>query len=180
MKAGESWFSRAKAEADKGIARRDRVVSIAICVFCTLMMTYFALHQVRSTGFFTETFRSAEIFMLYGFWAFWITTSGLEGILGLRFLSRIVDTFGGAVFAAACIAWLLVVFPFDFTYFADVLPDSLRFLLRWISDSTAWGLMLAGIVLHVVAAIYCPIAYKFAEIKLFNRQRSSNENPEKE
>ena len=95
-------------------------------------------------------------------------------MLGLRFFSRFVDTFGGVIFAAACIAWLLAVFPFDFTLFADVLPDSAGFLLRWISDNVAWGLMLAGVILHVVAAIYCPIAYKFVEVKRFKREKTSD------
>lgn len=174
MKVSQSWFFRAKAEADKGIPRRDRVTSIVLCVICVLFVVYFAQHQTQSTGFLTQAFQSAEMFMLYGFWVFWIVTSGSEGVLGLRFFSRFIDTFGGVIFATACIAWLLAVFPFDFTYFANALPDSLRFLLRWISDGVALGLMIAGIVFHVVAVIACPIAYKFVEVKRFGRIKTTD------
>ena len=82
------WFSRAKAEADKGIPRHERVVGIAIVTFSVLMILYFGSHQIQSTGFFTSKFGTMEMLMLYGFWVFWITTAGLEGVLGRRLLSR--------------------------------------------------------------------------------------------
>ena len=174
MKEIESWFSRGKAEAEKGIPRRDRVVSIAIFVFSVLMVLYFVAHQMRSTGFFTATFGTLEMLMLYGFWVFWIVSAGSEGVLGLRLLSRIVDAFGGAIFAAVCIAWLLVVFPFEFAYLANVLPDSLRFLVQWISNDIARVLMVVGIIAHLGAAIYCPIAYKFVGKKRSKSEKISD------
>ncbi len=64
--------------------------------------------------------------MLYGSWVAWIITAGLEGVLGQRLLSRLFDTFGGIIFMAVATVWLLVVFPFEFVYFAEVLPDFLR------------------------------------------------------
>ena len=45
MKANENWFSRGKAEADKGIPYGERVVGIAIVVVCVLMVLYFVAHQ---------------------------------------------------------------------------------------------------------------------------------------
>ena len=38
MKANEDWFSRGKAEAEKGIRNSERVVGIAIVVFSVLMV----------------------------------------------------------------------------------------------------------------------------------------------
>jgi hypothetical protein len=49
-------------------------------------------------------------------------------LLGKKDLSRDIDSFGGLIFTTICIAWLAIVFPFDFTNFPDVLPDFLRFL----------------------------------------------------
>jgi hypothetical protein len=165
MKANENWFSRGKAEADKGIPCGERVVGIAIVAFSVFMMLYFAAHQRQSTGFFTAEFGTLEMIALYGYWIFWIISAGLEGVLGLRLHSRIFDAFGGTIFAAICIAWLLVVFPFEFVYFADVLPESLRFLVQWITNNIARLLMVAGIIVHLGAAFYTPIAYKFVELK---------------
>jgi hypothetical protein len=50
----ENWFSRGKAEADKGIPKNERIVGIGF--FFTgsvLIILYLAAHQIWSTGFFT-------------------------------------------------------------------------------------------------------------------------------
>ena len=161
----ENWFSRGKAEADKGIPYFERVVGVGIVVVCLLIMLYFITHQTSSTGFFTTKFGSLEMVMLYGSIIFMIVSAGLEGIFGQRLLSRIWDAFGGLIFATIGITWLLVVFPFEFTYFAVVLPDFLRFLVQWISNDIAQVLMVVLIIVILGAAIYTPIAYKFVRIK---------------
>jgi len=164
-KENESWYSRAKAEADKGIPYGERVVGIAIVVVCVLFVLYFVAHQMWSTGFFTATFDTLEMIMLYGSLIFMIVSAGLEGIFGQRLLSRLWDAFGGLIFASIGEIWLLVVFPFEFTYFADVLPDFLRFLVQWISNDIARVLLVILIIVTLGAAIVTPITYKFVRIK---------------
>ena len=168
----ENWFSRAKAEAHKGIPKNERLVSIGF--FFTgsvLIILYLAAHQVWSTGFLTSKFGLTEMIMLYGSWISWIVTSGIEGIFSKRFLSRLFDVFGGIIFISVATAWLVVVFPFDFMYFADVLPGGLKFLVQWISNDIARILLgLYGIVMGI-AAIYAPIAYKFIRIKRFGHEQ---------
>jgi len=171
MKANESGFSRGKAEAEKGIPYGERVVGIAIVVFSVLMVLYFVAHQMRSTDFFTVRFGTLEMLMLYGFWGFWIVSAGLEGVFGRRLLSRLFDAFGGLIFATIAIAWLFVVFPFEFAYVADALPDPLRFLVQWISNDIARVLIVLGIIVHLSAAVYSPIAYKFVGKKRPRREK---------
>ena len=118
-------------------------------------------HDLQSTGFLTLGFRTAERFLLYGSLVFWIITSSLDAIFNKRFLSRIIDTFGGVLFVCIGFAWFFIVFPFEMTYFADLLPESLRFLVRWISNDVAKVLLGVGFVIHLGATIYCPIGYKF-------------------
>ena len=166
----ESWYSRGKAEADKGIPSNERVVGIAIVVVCVLFVLYFVVHQMWSTGFFTTKFGTLEMIMLYGSLIFMIVSAGLEGIFGQRLLSRIWDAFGGLIFATIGIIWLLAIFPFEFTYFADVLPDFLRFLVQWISNDIARVLLVILIIVTLGAAIYTPIAYKFVRIKRSKRE----------
>lgn len=164
-KENENWYSRAKAEADKGIPKNERIFGIGF--FFTgsfLMVLYLASHQIWSTGFFTAKFGAVEMFMLYGSWIAWIITSGLEGILGKRFLSRIFDTFGGIIFITVATAWLLVVFPFEFAYFADLLPYFLRFVVQWISNDIARVVMMLYTIAMGIAAVYAPIGYKFIRI----------------
>ena len=174
MKAVETWLARAKAEADKGIPRVERGFDIALVVINIIMILYFASHQMRSTGFFTESFGILEMFFLYGYSVFWIISAGLEGVLGQRLLSRLFDVFGGVIFGGICIIWLLVVFPFEFAYFADILPNSIKFLTQWISNDIARVIMMVGIIIHLGAAIYCPIGYKFVDKKRFKRKINSN------
>jgi hypothetical protein len=104
------------------------------------------------------------MFMLYGSWIAWVITLGLEGIFGQRLLSRIFDTFGGIIFITVVTAWLLMIFPFDFTYFVDVLPDFLRFLVQWISNDIARVVMVLYAIAMGIAAVYAPIGYKFIRI----------------
>ena len=166
----ENWFSRAKAEADKGVPNNDRVVGIAIFVVSILVMLYFAAHQVWSTGFFTSAFGALEAIMLYGNLTAWAVTGFLEGVLGQRFLSRLFDVFGGIIFITLSLAWLAAVFPFNFAYFADVLPDFLKFLVQWVSNDVARGLMVIGVIAFIIVAVYSPIAYKFVSKERFERR----------
>ncbi len=135
------------------------------------MILYLAAHQVWSTGFFTSRFGTTEMIMLYGSWVSWIITSGLEGILGKRLLSRLFDAFGGIIFIAVATTWLVVVFPFDFTYFAELLPGFLKFLVQWISNEIARILLGLYAIVMGIAAVYAPIAYKFIRIKRLNHKQ---------
>jgi hypothetical protein len=165
----ENWFSRGKAEADKGIPKNERIASIGFFFAgSVLMILYLVSHQIWSTGFFTTKFGPIEMLMLYGSWISLSISSGLEGILGQRLLSRLFDTFGGIIYISVATAWLIIVFPFDFTYFANVLPDFLRFLVQWISNDIARIIMALYAIVMGIAAIYSPIAYKFIRIKRSN------------
>jgi hypothetical protein len=170
-KTTENWFSRGKTEADKGIPKNERIAGIGLFFAgSVLMVLYLAAHQIWSTGFFTAKFGTIEMIMLYGSWIAWIITSGLEGVLGQRLLSRLFDTFGGIIFIALATSWLLVVFPFDFTFFADVLPDFLRFLVQWISNDIAKVIMILYTIVMLIAAVYAPMSYKFIRVKRFKRE----------
>lgn len=173
MTANESWFSRGKAEAEKGIPFSERFVGSAIVVVSILMASYFVAHQRESTGFFTSSFGTPEAIMLYGVLMLGIISAGLEGVFGLRLYSRLFDVFGGLILAAVCIIFLLVIFPFEFTHFADVAPASLSFLVRWISNDIARVLMVLAIIVYLGAAIYCPIAYGFVSKKRSKREKIS-------
>jgi hypothetical protein len=165
MKANVSWFSRGKAEAEKGIPSSERLVGIAIVVFSVLMILSFIAHQRRATGFFTPAFGTPETLALYGLLTLGIISAGLEGVLGLRLYSRLFDIFGGLILAAVCTVWLLGRFPFEFAHFTVVMPDSLAFLAGWISNSIARTLMVLAIIVYLGAALFCPIAYGFVSLK---------------
>ncbi len=152
----KSWFSKlVEKEVEYADPYEDRGLSIGLVVVGVLMGLYYITHQTRSTGFFTTTFGTIEMLLLYGTLLYWIVTSVLI-IIGQKNLSRDLDL-GGLFFAAFAVAWLLVVFPFDFAHFADLLPDSLRFLLQWISNDIARVLMVLSFIVHLGLAVYSAI-----------------------
>jgi hypothetical protein len=127
--------------------------SIVIIVVIGLIMLHFVTHQMLATGFFTAAFGLVEMIMLYGSLSVWIITSAFI-LVGRKALSRDFDAYGGLFFAGIGIAWVFVFFPFDFAFFANVLPEFLRFLLLWITNEVARFFMLISIVLNLAMAVY--------------------------
>lgn len=80
-------------------------------------------------------------------------TIAIRALFGRKNFARLFDVFGACFFTVA-LTWLYIVFSFNFTYFADVLPDFLKFLLQWFSDDIARTLMIIGIITAPVMAIY--------------------------
>ncbi len=157
MKAIKIRFSRTvEEEVENTNPYEDRGLSIGIIVFGILIGLYFVIHQTSSTGFFTETFGTWEMILLYGFSIFWIVTSALM-VWGRKNASRDLDSFGGLVFVTFGIAWLFAVFPFDFAYFADVMPNFLRFLVQWVSDDIARVIMVLAFIVHLGFAVFTGI-----------------------
>lgn len=152
----ESWLSRRVAIEIKDLTNKSHSHSRATIAFAlgfTVIALYFAVHQVRSTGFFNATFGTSEMFLLYGPLSEWITVAVLEA-LGRKNLSRDIDAFGGIIFVTVSGIWLLIVFPFEFIYFADILPNFLRFLVQWISNDIARVIFVLWIIVNGVAAVY--------------------------
>jgi hypothetical protein len=149
----KNHFSKtAEEELGDEIAFDDIAASIFLIVVNGLIGLYFIAHQTGSTGFFTSMFNTFEMIMLYGILIYWITTSVLI-LIGQKHPSRILDTYGGLFFATFAIAWLFLVFPFDFVYFADILPV-FHFLLEWISNDIARVLLVLLFILHLILAVY--------------------------
>ena len=141
-------------ESSDEIAMDDVGASIFLIIVNGLAGLYFIAHQVESTGFFTAEFRIFEMVLLCGILIYWITTSTLI-LIGQKHPSRDLDSFGGLFFATFAILWLIFVFPFDFTHFADVWqPEFLKFLVQWISDGIALVILIILFILHLIAAVY--------------------------
>jgi len=166
-KATRNWFARhAEAEAKRDtIPYSERVGNIVGVVVGLLVMLYFVAHQMWSTGFFTSKFGTLEMLLFYVSLMFGIVSTALRGLFGRKNLARLFDVFG-LILATVAITWLFVVFPFDFAYFADVLPSFLRFLLQWISNDIAIVLMVLGSIVTLVMAIYTAILYVFVRREL--------------
>ena len=147
-------FSKiAEKDLDDEIAFDDKIASIFLIVVNSLFGLYFIFHQTTSTDFFTPKFNTFEAIMLYGIAIYWITTSILI-LIGQKHPSRDLDTYGGLFFASFAILWLILIFPFEFSYFANVLPDFLRFLMQWISNEIALVILIILFIIHLIFAVY--------------------------
>ena len=170
--ATESWFSRRVEKELKDLASKARShprPAIAFVVVFTLIVLYLIAHQLWSTGFFTAKFGTFEMLLLYGSLIEWIVVAALE-VFGRKNLSRDIDAFGGIIFVTIGGAWLFVVFPFEFAYFADVLPDFLRFLVQWISNDIARVVIVLWIIVNLVAAVYYGILRVLVRKELSKRE----------
>jgi hypothetical protein len=156
MKAIKFWFSKRVEEEMNDLAKKNRSharPAIVFVVIFTFIMLYFIAHQLSITGFFTATFGPLEMVLLYGSLLEWIVVAVLE-VFGRKNLSRDIDAFGGIIFVTIGGIWLFVVFPFEFVYFADVLPDFLRFMVHWISNDIARVVLVLWIIVNLFAAVY--------------------------
>lgn len=166
-KAIKGWCARrAKAEAKKDtIPLSKRAGSVVGVVASLLILLFFVVHQTSSTGFFTSKFGPAETFLFYAPALFSLATTGAKAFVGRKNVLRPFEAFNLGLFTVAFV-WLFVVFPFDFSHFADVLPDFLQFLVQWISNDIAKVLMAIGIIVTPVMTVYTAALYVFVRRKL--------------
>lgn len=167
VKESKNWFVRhVEAEVEKDtLPYSDRVGNVAVVVVIMLVTFYFVAHQMWATGFFTSKFGSLEMFLFYGVLIFQIVPTASRALFGRKNLARLFEIFG-SVWGTVVLAWLFVVFPFDFAYFADVLPSFLRFLVQWISNDIVRVLMVLGLIAAPVMAVYSAILYVFVRREL--------------
>lgn len=174
IEENKSWFSKSvEKEMNDTMEYSERVGGTVIFVLGVLGVLYFVAHQIWSTGFFTAKFSTLEMILFYGYLIVVMVSGALYGLFGRKHLSRYFDVFGGMIFAAVAITWLLMVFPFDFAYFADVLPDFLRFLVQWFSNDIARVLMVLGILVHLVGQVWMGLLFVFV------RKARARESPKK-
>ena len=145
-------------------ARRDRLSSserggeIASIIGTILVSLFFYAHQLWSTGFFTSAFGQTESFFLYGSILAGMAGPAARLATGRRNVARIPETAAAILWIAASL-WLLRTFPFNFAHFADVIPNFLQFLVKWITNDIARILFVLGTVGGVVFAVIDIIMY---------------------
>lgn len=173
-KTNENWFIKhAEAEAKKDVIPfSERIGNIIGIVVTILVVLFFAFHQMQSTGFFTSSFGTTEMLLFYLSIMAGMVTAIVRALFGRKNPARLFDMLGACIFAVT-IAWLYITFPFDFTHFADVLPDFLKFLLQWISNDIAKILMLVGMVVAPVMIIYNAIMYVLVRRELLRQSQKA-------
>ncbi len=150
--------------AAKTIPLNERISSIIFFALFSVGFYYMVALKKQSSPFFTHKFNRMDTVALYSFWLVWIITAGLEGILGLRWWSRLFDSFGAILVAALACLWLFLRFPFDFRFFPQLLPANWQWLLAWVSNLVGRILLVLSFIFHLVAAVYSPFAYQLLKL----------------
>jgi hypothetical protein len=121
-------------------------------VFGFLTAAFLAAHQVWATGFFLPSFGLVEQVLLYSSILFSALATANILILNIREDKSIMLQMVGAVLWMVTTIWLYMIFPFNFSHFADVMPTSIQFLVTWLTDDIAriiWILMIIGTTVFI-------------------------------
>jgi len=167
MGASKRWFARhAEAEAGKDrLSLSDRAGNVVGILAMLVLLWFFIAHQTSSTGFFTSKFGQTEAFLFYAPPLLSIIATAAKAAVGRKNVLRPLDV-AGMILSFVALVWVFAVFPFDFSHLADVLPGFLRFLLQWISNDLARGVMALAMILIPIAAVYTAALYVFVRREL--------------
>ena len=146
----------------------ERIGQLIVIPFTVLGLWFFSEHQSRPTGFFTDGFGTVEAALFYGSIAVGLVPPVARFLIGRKNPVRVVDVVQMIFFVVAG-AYLLGSFPFDFTYFAHVLPSSIQPAVDWITDGIAKFVMGIALVAGVVSIPYTIMLYHHVKRRLLVR-----------
>ncbi|MEZ4669592.1 MAG: hypothetical protein R3E39_16935 [Anaerolineae bacterium] len=130
----------------------ERLLDMIFVVAMVALAAFLVYHQRANTGFFTAKFGGLEMLCLYGPIVLGILALLVRGVTGNRQTARPWEAIRSLLLGLGSL-WLLIVFPFSFAHLADTLPESLRFLLSWVTDDIGKIPLLLQIILGPVAAL---------------------------
>jgi hypothetical protein len=136
----------------------SRWVELIIVVAMLLLFGFLAYHQLANTGFFTATFGSLEMFSLYGPILLSLASPVARALNGRRNPARPFEV-ATNLFLAIGSLWLLIVFPFNFSYLADPLPGAIRFVLSWITNDIGKVALILQVIVGPISALLTTFKY---------------------
>ena len=136
----------------------QRWLELSFDVPMILLFGFFAYHLRANTGFFTPQFGSLGMLCLYGPILVALAAPASRAWNGRRNPARPLDVVMQLSLAAGSL-WLLIVFPFNFSHLAEVLPGPIRFLISWITDDIGKIVMILQVVLGPITALTTTLKY---------------------
>jgi hypothetical protein len=150
--------TRAKTDRDL-VSTPQRVIDPLVAILAmALVLSFFAFHQLAQTGFFTQKFGPLEMICFYGPIILTPAAAIIRGVSGHRNTGRPLEALVNLFMASAAL-WLLVVFPFDFSHFADALPPAIRFMFAWLNNDIGKVVLILQIIIGTTVAFATAITY---------------------
>jgi hypothetical protein len=134
------------------LSTAERWLEGGIVILLLLLFGYFAVHQLANTGLFTAKFGTAEMLCLYVPIFVAMIAPVVRAQTGQRNPARLWMA-ASTLLTAATGVWLLLVFPFNFAHFADILPGPIRFMFFWLTDDIARIPLALQIIIGPISAI---------------------------
>jgi hypothetical protein len=116
-----------------------------------LLLAFFAYHQWKRTGFFTNQFGPTEMLALYGPILISMAAPILRAVQGRNNPARLVEAASDLSLTIGSI-WLWNYFPFNFAHLVDPFPVGMHFAFAWITNSVGRFILLLQIVIGSVSA----------------------------
>lgn len=111
----------------------QRWLELVFTVLMLLLFGFLVYHQRANTGFFTDKFKLLEMLCLYVPIVLAISAMIIRAWTGHQQPARPFEAARSLLLGLGSL-WLLMVFPFNFLHLADALPESIRFVLSWVTD----------------------------------------------
>jgi len=146
----------------------ERFGEAVAAVMLVLLFGFFVRHQSLDTGYFTERFGTLEMFALYVPLFAAIIPLCILAWTGRRNPARPYEVVSNLLLASASL-WLVIIFPFDYSHLADVLPAGLQFILAWVTDDIAKVVFVLQVIIGIVTAI--TTTWKYTTINQHDRPR---------
>ena len=143
---------------EQALTAAQRWAGLIIVVAMLLLFCFFAYHELANTGLFTAAFGPLEMFCLYGPILLALVAPIARALNGRQNPARPFEA-ATNMFMAIGALWLVIVFPFDFSHLADVLPGAIRFVLSWITNDIGRVLLLLQVVVGPISALTTTLKY---------------------
>jgi len=148
-----------RKEANNDVLRSGDRIGQIIGVIVTFLVAGFLLsHWTGDTGFYTSDFNEWDAFILFGPLLFGIVPNAFRVVIGRKNMVRPLDAFGTIIFALSAL-YFLSNFHFDMQFFAEPLPDWLRFVIDWIDEGWARFFLIIGAVGGSIATVWNIVTY---------------------
>jgi hypothetical protein len=140
------------------LTKSQRWAGLTIVGAMLLLCGFFAYHQFANTGFFTAAFGSAEMFSLYGPILLSFAAPVIRALSGRKNSARPFEA-ATSLFLAMGSLWLFIVFPFNFSHLADILPGVIRIILSWITNDIGRLVLILQVIIGAITALLTILKY---------------------
>jgi hypothetical protein len=136
----------------------QRWAGLSTVILMLLLLAFFAYHQWKNTGFFTDKFGWAEMIALYAPILISLGPPIQHLIQGRRNPARPLEAVTDLSLAIGSL-WLWIHFPFNFAHLADPFPVAMRFDFSWITNNIGRLILLLQVIIGSLSSLSTIASY---------------------